>query len=589
MLFFRFALLATLAFLPSKADAQTCSLNESQKRYICVSNPSSSGFPLGWRKACDKRCSRVSEGPRGSSAGPIGGSTNATDASFISFSSKGNPQWRSAYQQRKLQSKDAYTTFILNFQKLPPAATCQSVGFGNQFLRTLFGVTSSDEVVLTLMVSESPILSEDFKVQGYTIPLFKMKKIQGDNCQYERFVNDDLRIARLRGEDNNRLYVYVGFTGSEGKAVLKDIAQKAEAGVLTKVLNGTMKQAVTLISTTFGPNGITKSNTDVLGAETSLPLTPNGTNARSDSREFSIVFNGQTFLKFSIFQDPNISEEGELKGTNSLESAVREAKVADFDNATFTTKQSRLLDKTGSAGISIGLLTDSERPPSMNDMRRVCGQLKTLFANYGFSHKAQYLLLAHAMRKYPAPAEFGEFANRNVCLPEEELDDTNYRKIYLGRAGNAGNRHCPATSEWINSWGSLMQPTLRQQALARVSPVDPLSRQTSLGKAAAIETGEKTQLDTLKRVLGEVSAASGGECYYSIDGYGYNPRPIGSCEFLFYTKNGEKQGHWSHVEFWVPKNSPPKIGRATVGVLPTTYLDIGRVKNESCRAYMTPG
>ena len=267
---------------------------------------------------------------------------------------------------------------------------------------------------------------------------------------------------------------------------------------------------------------------------------------------------------------------------------MREAKVAVFDRATLTPRQSRLLDQTGGAGVSIGLLTNPKKPPTMTDMRTVCSQLKTLFAEYNFSHKAQYILLAHAMRKYPNSQEFSEFSNRDVCLPENELDNEVYRKIYLGSAANSGGRHCPATATWIDTWGIWMQPTLRQQAQARAMPGNRLARMTSVGNAVKTKEGERTQLDILKRVLGEVSASSGGECYYSIDGFGHAPRPNGSCEFLFYTKNEDDQRHWSHVEFWVPKNSPPKMGRVTVGVLPANYLDISRVKNPSCKAYMVP-
>lgn len=586
----RLAFLAGLAALPLSASAQSCSLNESHSGYVCSAKPSEHGFSLGAmnKKRCDKRCARKTR-----STGPADLQGNrrsfAIGESFVTLTPRGNPQWRNAYRKKRLKSKDAYTTFVLDFQKLPPAASCQDVGFGNQFLRTLFGVANSSEVVLTLIVSEEPILTKDFRVQGYTIPLFKMKKTQEEACRYERFVNDDLRIARLRGEDNKRLHVYVGFTGSEGKAVLKEIATKAETGVLTEVLNGTMKKAATLISASFGPNGITKNNADILGIETSLPLTPDGVLPGLEAQEFSVVFNGSSVLKFGIYQDPNISEEGELKGANSLESAVREAKVADFDNATFTTKQSRLLDKTGSAKISIGLLTDPEKPPTMNDMRRVCGQFKTLFADYGFSHKAQNLLLAYAMRKYPFPVDFTEFSNRDVCLSEEDLNEPFYRKIYLGDAERGISRNCPATNEWIDIWGGSMQPTLRSQSQARATMGNPLARVTSVGTAAKNKPGEKTQLDTLKRVLREVSDASGAECYYSIDGFGYAPRPNGSCEFLFYTKTSEKSGHWSHVEFWVPKSRPPEIGRATVGVMPANYLDLSRVKDKDCKKYMSPG
>ena len=578
------------------AFSQAC-IPDKDGRFFCEAAPTKGGWPKLLQKNCNRRCERVSARtvthPTG---GGIGAEQVQLSGSLIEVSDAPNPPWREAYREKGLETKDGYTTFGVELKTLPVAGSCQSAGFGSNFLRTLFGAASTDEMVLTLMVSEKPILTSGFRVQGYAIPVFRMKRTTDKGCQYERIVNTDLRIARVRSEDNKHLHVYVGFTASDGRTIFTDIAAKAESGILVEVLNGTLKQATTMISATLGQQGLKSERSEVLGAETSLPLTPSEFNEGAEARELRVVFDGTPIIEFRIFQEPDIAEEGELKGANSLESGLREARIADFDNATFTSREYRLIDQTGVQGISIGLLTDPAKPPSMRDMREVCGQLKMLFADYGFSHKAQNLLFALAMQKYPNPAEFFARANRNVCLPYGDLKNTDYQQIYMQtgpssfqstntQGGPSGtNRHCPATSEWIGDWVKYARFLLRQEQSDRLTPGHALARLTTFGLAVTIEDGERDTHDLLSRVLQEITSPARDRCYLPLDYYGHSPKPSGSCQFLIYTSHSENAGHWTKVEFWQNQSGMPQLGRVTAGVFPETFLDVSLVTRPDCKA-----
>lgn len=530
--------------------------NTSKSRFFCPSDPSvvstiDGSIYLSNANRCNRLCS----------GGPA-----IVIRDTITAEPVPNLAWRANFMAGEYSNRDAYTSIRLKFLDTPASNTCAGFGLGEAFINHLFGSEQSGEATLTIMVSENQIQTGNFEVQGYAIPLYKISKTQGQGCSVTRHVNDDLQIARVLASRGKNLRILTAFVRTSGNTILSNIDNVAELGILGTVLNGTMQNYASIISNVIGPDGIESIKNTNLVDERSISIFPTNSNLNKEAIEIGVQYQGVELLSFLVYQDPDISSEGELAGISSLQAALSAARVVVEQSGTLSPTPVSLTSMLADERMNmLGSLSGSS---DMGLFRRTCSEMDTIFTTFGFSNRAKNKIFALAMREHTNPVEFDSAQGRNVCIRNN--DRPRYQSIYLEgvsetpnediQANDLSSRDCKKSAEWINTFVSVAHNQISNNADSMISRNILLP-----GENLFARNGENFRL-ALLRVADELSN-SRSSCYYSVQDYGNPEENSEGCAYVFHTVGSDQRSIWSRVVI----ESNPLDGSVSI---PSAVLDV---------------
>lgn len=442
---------------------------------------------------------------------------------MIKYAEVPNDAWSKTFDKANYKSGEVYTDIKVKFRDVrlnnKRHNSCRNLGLGANFVRSLFGTTESEELTLSMLVSGTQITDSSYQVRtnavGFVIPLFSFKYTNNDNCQITQVLVDDQHAARVLASSKGYIRVLLAFTETSELRPLGDLASSDGDGLLTTLLNGQLNKYGEYLSQALGKNLVNNDGYDYRDERSISTYPKTGKN----KLVYRIEFGSAESIEFEVFQDPAISEDGNMREATTVREALEKTYVTPQNANVFTGKEN--LDEY----LETLSPSDSANRTDATVLKKTCRDVDTALTKAHMSKKAKERFLALMMSEFEAPDQLqGDYT---ICLNRAARHRNSVLLQDVIGTDNDADKSCRSTLAWAQSRGRSAADFLASQP-EKLAENNHLRSGRNFIKRSGKSRSESLLISAKETVLTQA------ECFYPRD----VPTPGNpECEFLFLTED----------------------------------------------------